>query len=176
MSAEPTPVTATAAACLFFTPSFPSKNNKSAAGEAAADGSSSSSGSSPRLAYSFFGPASAPLVLFIPGAGLGRLSCPLPSSQLEELNLRLLLVDRPGYGGSDAILDDPVMDTQHPSFRLRRLLDAFSFSLAQLLTHLSLEKVTAIGHSAGALHLMNFVQLFPERMHTATFVGMPSPM
>jgi pimeloyl-ACP methyl ester carboxylesterase len=55
-----------------------------------------------QLAYRAYGPAGGTPVLFIPGAGSGRLMRFGDDALLQRRNVRLISVDRPGLGGSTA--------------------------------------------------------------------------
>jgi pimeloyl-ACP methyl ester carboxylesterase len=88
-----------------------------------------------RMAWSEWGPADGAPVLFSPGAGTSS-SLGFATAALERLGARLIAVDRPGLGRSDASPD-------------RTLLDGAA-DIRALATALSLERPAIVGFSQGA--------------------------
>ncbi|MCR6493608.1 alpha/beta hydrolase [Cellulomonas sp. P24] len=95
------------------------------------------------------------------GAGM----CGLPPAPLvdraDELGLRVLGHDRPGYGGSSA----------RPG---RSVADGAS-DLVTVLDQLGVESATTIGLSAGAMHALGAVARHPSRFTAAAVLGGPAP-
>jgi len=87
------------------------------------------------MAWSEWGPTSGAPVLFSPGAATSG-SLGFATSALERLGVRLIAVDRPGLGGSDASPD-------------RTLLDGAA-DVRALAAALSLERPAIVGFSQGA--------------------------
>jgi pimeloyl-ACP methyl ester carboxylesterase len=88
-----------------------------------------------RMAWSEWGPADGAPVLFSPGAATSS-SLGFAAGALERLGARLIAVDRPGLGGSDAAPD-------------RTLLDGAA-DVRALAAALSLERPAIVGFSQGA--------------------------
>lgn len=88
-----------------------------------------------RMAWSEWGPADGAPVLFSPGAATSSL-LGFATHSLERLGARLIAVDRPGLGGSDAAPD-------------RTLLDGAA-DVRALAAELSLERPAIVGFSQGA--------------------------
>jgi pimeloyl-ACP methyl ester carboxylesterase len=88
-----------------------------------------------RMAWSEWGPADGAPVLFSPGAATSSL-LGFAAGALERLGVRLIAIDRPGLGGSDAAPD-------------RTLLDGAA-DIRALATALSLERPAIVGFSQGA--------------------------
>ncbi len=88
-----------------------------------------------RMAWSEWGPVDGAPVLFSPGAATSS-SLGFAANALERLGARLIAVDRPGLGGSDAAPD-------------RTLLDGAA-DVRALAAALSLERPAIVGFSQGA--------------------------
>jgi pimeloyl-ACP methyl ester carboxylesterase len=82
-----------------------------------------------------------------PGSGWGF--SPFHSTAADG-GVRLIAVDRPGYGTS----------THHPA---RRLAD-FPADVEQLADHLGLDRFAVIGHSAGGPHALACARFLPDRL------------
>lgn len=89
-----------------------------------------------RLAFRAYGPADGTPMLFIPGAGSGRLMRFGDDALLKRRNVRLISVDRPGLGGS----------TPHPS----KTLGSVAEDLGELVRDVADRPVPVIGNSQGA--------------------------
>jgi pimeloyl-ACP methyl ester carboxylesterase len=87
------------------------------------------------MAWSEWGPTDGAPVLFSPGAGTSSL-LGFAATALDRLGARLIAVDRPGLGGSDASPD-------------RTLLDGAA-DVRALATALALERPAIVGFSQGA--------------------------
>jgi pimeloyl-ACP methyl ester carboxylesterase len=150
--------------CLFFTPP--------------AAGAESSAELPLKLAYCSFGAAAAAdvqTVLFLPGAGFGRLMCPVQTEWLVQQRIRLIVPDRPGYGASewrDAPARAPAGGAAAvpltPEQILQYTLESFSATLALFLTSLQISPVVAIAHSAGCVYLMHFAATFLSTSKVST--------
>ncbi|WP_374834159.1 alpha/beta fold hydrolase [Paenochrobactrum pullorum] len=89
-----------------------------------------------QLVWHEWGALDGRVVIFCPGAGMaGRFV--FGERDAEELNLRMISVDRAGLGGSDA---DP-----------QKTLASWTQDIEQLLNHLEAEAPLAIGFSQGAV-------------------------
>lgn len=79
----------------------------------------------------------------------------------HELSLRLIAVDRPGYGLSD-------------SKKGRKILD-FPADVAALADHLGLDKFSVIGTSGGSVYAAACGYAFPERVQKVVMVSAVAP-
>jgi pimeloyl-ACP methyl ester carboxylesterase len=95
------------------------------------------------------------------GAGMRGLPPAPLVDRADELGLRLIGHDRPGYGGSPA----------RPG---RSVADGAS-DLVTVLDLLGVESATTIGLSAGAMHALGAVALHPSRFAAAAVLGGPAP-
>ncbi|EAW09560.1 alpha/beta fold hydrolase [Aspergillus clavatus NRRL 1] len=94
------------------------------------------------VTYADIGCATGPTVLFMPGMFASRyLGIPM-HVVAEHAGVRLLVVDRPGMGGS----------TDVP---LAQRVAVWVDMLPRLLEHLSIPKVNLVSHSAGTIYLLN---------------------
>jgi pimeloyl-ACP methyl ester carboxylesterase len=110
-----------------------------------------------QLAYRATGPVRGFPILFFHGLAESRLTTHPDGSILSELGIRLIAIDRPGVGLSDA----------HPR---RRLLD-WPTDIAMLADHLGCPKFAIIGHSAGAPYVAACAYAMPERILSASIVS-----
>jgi pimeloyl-ACP methyl ester carboxylesterase len=115
-----------------------------------------------RLSYSAAGPPDGIPVLYLHGA-IG--SAPQSDRPLEEAitrwRIRYLMVDRPGFGGSDA----------HPG---RRVLD-FAQDVEELVDALGLARFSILGVSAGAPYALACAAAMPDRIAAAAAVSTIPP-
>ena len=88
-----------------------------------------------RMAWSEWGPADGPPVLFSPGAATSSL-LGFAAGAVERLGARLIAVDRPGLGGSDPAPGRTLLDT--------------AADVRALVAALALERPAIIGFSQGA--------------------------
>lgn len=89
-----------------------------------------------RLAYREYGPAGGTPLIFIPGAGCGRLMRFGSDALLEDRGVRIISVDRPGLGASTV---DP-----------HKTLGSVAADLAHLIGVLTTEPVAVVANSQGA--------------------------
>jgi pimeloyl-ACP methyl ester carboxylesterase len=89
-----------------------------------------------RLAYREYGPADGVPMVFLPGAGCGRLMRFGDGELLAERRVRLLSLDRPGLGAS-------TLDS-------RKTFDSVAADVAELLESVVGEPATVIANSQGA--------------------------
>ncbi|HEY4180187.1 MAG TPA: alpha/beta hydrolase [Kofleriaceae bacterium] len=88
-----------------------------------------------RMAWSEWGPNAGVPVLFSPGAATSS-SLGFAASALERLRVRLIAIDRPGLGESDAARERTLADDAH--------------DVAALVSALSLDQPAIVGFSQGA--------------------------
>jgi pimeloyl-ACP methyl ester carboxylesterase len=112
-----------------------------------------------RLAWAEWGdPRGAPLVFFHPSPG-SRMLCPDPSATTAA-GIRLISVDRPGYGRSDPVAD--------PS------LASFIRDLERLLDHLWIGQVPVVGWSGGGQYAAASAAILAERVSGVALVATPA--
>lgn len=115
-----------------------------------------------RLGYAEFGaPAGSP-VLFFHGFGTTRLVCPPDEEVANELDVRLIAVDRPGIGISDA----------RPG---RRLLD-WPADVAALADELGLADFSVVGWSGGGPYALACGYRLAERVRAVGLISAPAPL
>lgn len=113
------------------------------------------------LAFADYGPAAGkPVIAFhcTPGSRLERIC---GSDLLTALNVRLIVVDRPGYGLSDF--------QEH-----RRLLD-WPDDISQLADALSLDRFSILGFSGGGAHAAACAFKIPQRLNHVALVSSVAP-
>src|SRR4030042_1974723 len=122
------------------------------------------------LAYAEYGdPRGKPVFLFhgIPGSRIFR---PPPDDLTAANGVRLITVDRPGYGGSD--------------FQPGRRILEWPADVCALADVLGLERFAVCGHSAGGPYVLACAAFIPQRLTAAGVIsglgpvdapGMPAP-
>ncbi len=112
-----------------------------------------------RLAVHLSGPTSGRPVFLLHGTPGSRLSVHLEEEQLQELSVRLITYDRPGYGGSDPYIDRPVAQAAD---------DVLAIANA-----LGLDRFAVLGRSGGGPHALACAALLPGRVtRVACLVGL----
>jgi pimeloyl-ACP methyl ester carboxylesterase len=110
-----------------------------------------------RLGYARWGAQGGDPILYLHG-GLGsRLERHRDDETYRSLGNHLLTVDRPGHG----------LSSEHEG---RRPVD-FADDLAELLDHLGLERVKAVGFSMGGLYVLALANRHPERVRAAGVIS-----
>jgi pimeloyl-ACP methyl ester carboxylesterase len=113
------------------------------------------------LSYCMYGPEDGQRVVFEFGTPSTRFLAPYWVSPLEELGIRLLVADRPGYGGS----------TRLPG----RSVAARADDLAAATGHLGWEQFAVWGASGGAPHALACAALLGDRVTRCASVVSPAP-
>ncbi len=114
------------------------------------------------LAWKEYGPADGRPVLNFQGTPGSRNSRHAHGEVYERLGVRLLVFDRPGYGASSRL----------PGRGVAVVVD----DAAELLDHLGLETVHAIGGSGGGPHVLALAAHHPERVEAVTVVVGLAPL
>lgn len=114
------------------------------------------------LAWCEYGPADGTPVLRFQGTPGSRYSRHPHEDAYERLGVRSIVFDRPGYGAS----------TRLPGRGIAVVAD----DAAELLDHLGLERVHAIGGSGGGPHVLAFAARHPERVRAVTVVVGAAPL
>ncbi len=112
------------------------------------------------LAWAEWGdPRGSPVLFLHPSPG-SRMLCPdVEATALE--GVRLITVDRPGYGGSDPVADPT--------------LSGFAHDLARLVDHLWLGQFSVVGWSGGGQYAAACGAQFGERVSALALVATPAP-
>ncbi len=114
-----------------------------------------------RLGYAEFGRPAGKPVFFFHGFGTTRVICP-PPEPADEVGVRLIAVDRPGIGLSDA----------RPG---RRLLD-WPADVAELADRLELPSFAVIGWSGGGPYALATAYALADRVTSVAVVSSPAPL
>ena len=112
-----------------------------------------------RLGYSEIGPRSGNAVLYVHGNPGSRKEMLRPSyvEAIEQAGLRVIAIDRPGYGDSDP----PLTRGHHP----------FVEDARELMDHLKVKQGVAVGHSRGTLPAISLGVLLPDRIKAVGVFG-----
>jgi pimeloyl-ACP methyl ester carboxylesterase len=112
-----------------------------------------------KLSVRFCGPLSGYPVFLLHGTPGSRLGIRPDDEQLDELGVRLIAYDRPGYGRSDPYLGRSVAQAADD---VRAIADAFGY-----------ETFAVLGRSGGGPHALACAALLPERVTgVASLVGL----
>jgi len=114
------------------------------------------------LAWHEYGPTEGRPVLRFQGTPGSRFSRFPHEDSYERLDARVFVFDRPGYGAS----------TRLPG----RGIAAIADDAAELLDHVGLDAVHAIGGSGGGPHVLAFAANHPTRVRAATVVVGGAPL
>ena len=114
-----------------------------------------------QLAYAEFGTPTGHPLLFFHGGNDSRLEAALLDAGAQELGVRVVAPDRPGYGGS--------------SPQAERTLGQWPADVEQLADQLELERFAVFGHSGGGPHAAAVAHALPQRVVTTTMVSSPAP-
>jgi pimeloyl-ACP methyl ester carboxylesterase len=114
-----------------------------------------------RLGYAVWGEPEGQPVLLFHGSPGSRLYCPDPVATAAA-GVRLITVDRPGYGRSAAA----------PG---RRILD-WPNDIEQLITALGIDRFALIGHSSGGPYALVCALAMPERITRMALVSCVVPL
>jgi pimeloyl-ACP methyl ester carboxylesterase len=115
-----------------------------------------------RLACRQYGPADGKPVLYMPGTP----SCTTewrmwPASAADQLNMRVIAVDRPGLGGSDPLP--------------RRRIADWPADVEALADALGLSRFAILGYSGGVPYALSCAEALPDRVSKAALVGCVGP-
>src|SRR5262245_27582627 len=113
-----------------------------------------------RVAWSEWGRANGPPVLLLHRNPGSRLLDP-DSAATAASELRLLTLDRPGYGGTDQVVDPTAA--------------AASSDVASVVGALGLERVALIGWSGGGLFALDAAVSLGERLRSLSLRWPPAP-
>ena len=114
------------------------------------------------VAYRQYGPPAGTVVLYLPGTPSCSTEWQLwPHGIADELDLRIIAVDRPGLGRSD------------PQ-RHRRVTD-WPADVEALADTLHLAQFAVLGYSGGVPYALACAEALPERVTRATLVGCVGP-
>ncbi|KAI9647311.1 hypothetical protein NHQ30_003696 [Ciborinia camelliae] len=104
-----------------------------------------------KVSYAIAGPSdeNAPTILFVSGMLAVRWLAFFFNHVAMEEGVRILLIDRPGFGGS----------TQVP---LRDRISIYLETIPLLLKHLNIKHVSIASHSAGTIYALNIITRLPH--------------
>lgn len=105
-----------------------------------------------KVSYSIAGPEAGedvPTILFCGGMFGGRWMAPGHNFYAEKERVRLIFIDRPGFGGST-----PVQISQR--------IPIFIETVPALLTHLKIQHIHLASHSAGTIYALNLLSHRPD--------------
>ncbi len=114
-----------------------------------------------QIAYESYGAIEGAPVLFFQGTPSSRLMHP-PDAITSEQNVRLVVIDRPGFGGSDPA----------PG----RTLLSWAEDVAHVMDHLQLAKFRVAGVSGGAPYALATAWRWPDRVAAACVCGGSGPL
>jgi pimeloyl-ACP methyl ester carboxylesterase len=112
------------------------------------------------LAWAEWGDPQGAPVFFLHCSPGSRLFCPDEDAAAAS-GVRLITVDRPGYGGSDASSDPTLV--------------GFARDLARLTDHLWLGRISVVGWSGGGQYAAACAAFLGARVHTLVLAGTPAP-
>lgn len=115
-----------------------------------------------RLGYTEFGDPNGRAVFFFHGFGTSRVICPPNVQTAVDVGVRLIAVDRPGIGLSDA----------KPG---RRLLD-WPADVSALADRLDIGPFSVIGWSGGGPYALACAHALAERVAAVALVSSPAPL
>jgi len=98
-------------------------------------------------------------VVYFHGTASSRLEIQL-LKQLTTQNLKLIAVDRPGYGLS--------------TYKPRKNLQDFNKDLNFLTNHLDLPQFNVLGWSGGGIFALSYITYFPQRIKQGIIIGTPN--
>lgn len=114
-----------------------------------------------QLAYELFSGAKGRPVVFHHGTGDSRLARHPDDRLITEAGVRLITVDRPGYGGSTP--------------RLGRTLLDWVPDVVQLADHLGLERFAVVGWSGGGPHALAVAHELGDRISNVVLASSMGP-
>jgi pimeloyl-ACP methyl ester carboxylesterase len=115
------------------------------------------------LAFDEYGDPDGPVVVLLPGTPGSRRLDPDPAATTAA-GVRLLVVDRPGYGASSPWPSDAA-----PT------LDLIGDDVAEALTRLGVAEAAVVGWSSGGQFALALAARHPELVRSLVLVGMPAP-
>ena len=114
-----------------------------------------------RLSFDVSGREDGPAVMYFHGAGDSRLARPPGDDLVREAGMRLVSVDRPGYGGSDPA----------PG----RTLLSWADDAAALADTLAIDDFAVLGWSAGGAYALACASAMPARVSSCAVYGSVVP-
>ncbi|KAA3646650.1 MAG: alpha/beta hydrolase [Chloroflexi bacterium] len=113
------------------------------------------------LAYAEFGDLNGRMVFYFTGGNNSRLEAKSYDATARKLGLRIISIDRPGFGNSDFLPN-------------RQLLD-WPEDVAHLADHLEVPRFPVFGLSGGGPHLLALAYKQPERITRGAVVSGAAP-
>lgn len=124
-----------------------------------------------RIAVQIIGPDDGRPVLFCHAAPGSRRFDPDPRATAAA-GIRLITVDRPGYGGSDRLADVPLGAV---AGELAPIIPIFADDCASVLDHLGVGEAAVAGWSAGGRVALALAARRPDLVRSVAMIGTPAP-
>lgn len=113
------------------------------------------------VAWAEYGVPTGPAVLFFHGGSDSRLAGRLLAGASEEIGIRLICPDRPGFGAS--------------TFQKRRTFRDYPADISELTDHLGVADFAVLGHSGGGPHALACAAMLDSRVCAASTVSSVAP-
>ena len=115
-----------------------------------------------RLAYAVYGNAAGSALFYFHGMPGSRQECLFADTLLQQLGIRLIVADRPGYGLSE--------------FHENRTLLDWAADVAQLADALELDRFAVLGFSGGGPHALACAHELEERLTAVGLISSLAPL
>eukprot|EP01084_Bolivina_argentea_P035596 66008_1 len=122
-------------------------------------------GSSDKISYMEHGRSNGIIVFYFGATNFNNQSCPDTTGVLNRLNVRLLIIDRPGYGQTTLrknYNDTPLLFAQN----------TFKYILAHFGAH---KKHFFIGYQTGCVYLLSIAYWYPANVNEMSLICPPTP-
>jgi pimeloyl-ACP methyl ester carboxylesterase len=114
------------------------------------------------MGYAEYGVPDGTPVIYLPGLHQSRLAARLMSAPCEDLGIRLVAVDRPGFGLS--------------SGKEHRTIAGWPVDLTELLDHLAIADCAMLAYCAGSAYVLAAAEALPERVRRISIVAGMAPI
>ena len=113
------------------------------------------------LAYAVYGDLNGNPLFFFHGGNDSRLEAAILHETAQQLGIRVIAPDRPGYGRS--------------TFQLNRTFLDWPHDVAQLADALGIQQFAVAGHSGGGPHAAAVAYALPERLTSVALISSAAP-
>merc|ERR1712228_45299 len=119
-----------------------------------------------RISYREHGRSNGIIVFYFGTTNMSSNACPDSNGVLNRLNVRLIIIDRPGYGKSTKSNDSPLSFAKH--------------SFVHILSHFDEQrndncKYFLIGYQIGCIYVLSIAEQFASRINEISLVCPPTP-